>query len=118
MHELTTTQYLLKTALQHAHKEHATHITSVHVVIGQLSGMVDKSVQYYWDILAEGTIAEGATIEFKHIPASLRCAHCNTVYDLSDSFDFTCPACGQAGTIISGDEFLLESIDIDTDASV
>lgn len=118
MHELTTTQYLLKMAIQHAHKEHATSITTIHVVIGQFSDMVDKSIQYYWDILSAGTIAEGATIEFKHIPASLRCADCNIVYELSNSFDFACPSCGHAGTIISGDEFLLESIDINTDASV
>ena len=60
MHELSVTEALLDLALKHARAAQAEAVTAVHVVIGQLSSVMDESVQFYWDMISAGTPAEGA----------------------------------------------------------
>jgi len=100
-------------ALKHAQSAHASRITDLHIVVGQLSSMIDESVQAYWEIVSEGTIAQKSTLHFRRIPAEMECANCNLRYRLNDS-DLSCPVCGsQQVCIASGDEFYLESIEVD-----
>lgn len=113
MHELAVTQSILKIALDHAEKAQAQRITDLHIVVGELSSMVDDSVQFYWDIIAKDTIAEGAALRFRRVPAELQCMTCFHTYRPSDQ-ELVCPQCGGVGAkIIAGEEFALESIDVE-----
>ena len=58
MHELTVTESLLELALRHAKTNDTKRINDLYLVIGQLSSIVDDSVQFYWDIIAKNTLAE------------------------------------------------------------
>lgn len=114
MHELAVTKSLLKLTLDHAERAGAKKVTRIHLVIGQMSSIVDESVQFYWDSLAQGTIADSATLHFKRIPATFHCFNCNQKFQLTQQPDFTCPYCHSAQVqVIGGDEFRLDSIDID-----
>jgi hydrogenase nickel incorporation protein HypA/HybF len=116
MHELSVTQSVLSVALRYAEEAGATRITDLYLVIGELSSIVDDSLQFYWDIVGKDTIAEGARLHFRRTPGRLRCLTCNTEFDIADRYDFTCPHCGgQQTQIAGGDEFQLESIEIATD---
>ncbi len=113
MHELPITEGLLNLALKHANEAGVTRITQLNLVIGQLASVVDDSVQFYWDIVSKGTIAEGARLEFRRVPAVLRCWNCTAEFT-PDGRDYLCPQCGSARVkVIAGDEFLLESIDVE-----
>lgn len=113
MHELPVTESLLKIALQHADTAGAKRITDLHIVMGDLATMVDDSIQFYWDIIAKDTIAEGATLHFRRVPAELQCMTCFEKYRPSPD-ELICPKCGGVGAkIIAGEEFALESIDVD-----
>jgi hydrogenase nickel incorporation protein HypA/HybF len=113
MHELSVTQSLLDIALKHAQKAEAKRITDLHIVMGELSSMVDDSIQFYWDIVAKGTIAEQAMLHFRRVPAELQCMTCFTKYHPTDR-ELACPNCGGINTkIIAGEEFALESIDVE-----
>jgi len=113
MHELGVTQNLLNLALRHAQQANAIRIKELNLVIGELSSVLDDSVQFYWDMVAEGTIAEGATLNFKRIPARLHCDACGGEFGMNRQ-DFVCPACGSPQIrIADGDQFFLESIDVD-----
>ncbi len=113
MHELGVTQSLLDIALNHAQKANAVRIKELNLVIGELSSMVDDSIQFYWDMISQGTIAQGAILRFKRIPASLRCDTCGQVFGMNRR-DFVCPHCGSEKiSVTGGSEFFLESIDVD-----
>lgn len=113
MHELSVTESILEISLRHAHQANAKHITNLYLVIGQLASIVDDSVQFYWDIVSKGTIADGATLHFRRIPATLACMDCNHHYNPSDN-SFSCPVCNSDHVkVISGDEFFMEAIDVD-----
>lgn len=110
MHELSVTQSILQLALQQISED--AHITDLYLVIGQLSSMIDESVQFYWNIISEGTAAEGSTLHFKRIAAEMQCQKCGLHYKLGGD-NFSCPQCGSATIrLISGDEFYLEAIEV------
>ena len=46
MHELSVTEALLDLTVQHAATAQAARVTDVYVVIGQLSAVIDESVQF------------------------------------------------------------------------
>jgi hydrogenase nickel incorporation protein HypA/HybF len=113
MHELAVTESLLKIAVEHAEKANAERVTDLHIVIGDLASMVDESIQFYWDIIARDTIAERARLNFRRVPAELQCNSCLTTYQPTDK-ELICPSChGVGAKIIAGEEFFLESIDVE-----
>lgn len=113
MHELPATQSILEIALRHAKEANATRITDIHLVIGQLATLVDDSIQFYWDIVAKDSPAEGATIHFKRIPAQLQCMVCSEKYSPNGE-EIRCPNCDSVGVkVISGEEFFVEAIDVE-----
>ncbi len=113
MHELPITQSLLKIALDHAEKANAKRITTLNIVMGELSSMVDDSIQFYWDEIAKGTIAEGAILNFRRVAAELQCMTCFHKYRPADN-ELVCHQCGGVGAkIIAGEECFLESIDVE-----
>ncbi len=113
MHELAVTESILEIALRHAEQAGATRITGLNLVIGQLSSIVDDSVQFYWDIVSQGTLAEGARLNFRRIPAEMLCLDCNTRYHLEKEA-LACPTCGGVRVkVVAGEEFNLEAIDVE-----
>jgi hydrogenase nickel incorporation protein HypA/HybF len=113
MHELFATQAILDKALTKAAEEHAVRITDLHLVVGDLSSFVDDSVQFYWDEICKGTIAEKARLHFRHVQAELQCMACFTPYHPEED-EIRCPSCGSSGAkILAGEEFYLESLDVE-----
>jgi hydrogenase nickel incorporation protein HypA/HybF len=114
MHELPVTESILEIALRYAQEAKATRITKLHLVIGQLATLVDDSIQFYWNIIAKDTIAEDALLDFKRIPAEFLCLDCNERYVPGEEI-LACPKCQSLRIkIIAGEEFCLESIDVET----
>jgi hydrogenase nickel incorporation protein HypA/HybF len=113
MHELSITESILKIALRHAEQAGAKRITRLNLVIGELSGVVGESVQFYWDMIAQDTIAAGSELHFEHVPASLRCLSCEHVFPM-DGKSHNCPQCGESRVVAAGgDDFRLESIEVE-----
>ena len=117
MHELAVTQSILEIALRHAQQKGATRVTDLNLVIGQLASIVDDSVQFYWDFITKDTLAEGSRLHFKRIPAELQCRDCGHTYG-PDGEVLACPRCRSTRVkVTAGEEFRLESIDIETAAA-
>jgi hydrogenase nickel incorporation protein HypA/HybF len=114
MHELPVTQSILEIALRHAQQHNARSVRTIYVVIGQLSSIIDDSIQFYWGMIAEGTLAEGAKLEFRRLPAELQCQACGERY-VMPAGELACPNCQSMHVkVISGEEFYLEAIDIES----
>ena len=113
MHEYSVTQSLLSLALEKANEAKASKITQINLVLGELSGIVDDCVQFYFDSLSKDTIAAGAGLSFTRTPTSLRCRNCETVFP-PRNHDWSCPDCHEAGVeIMSGRECYMESIEVE-----
>ena len=117
MHELTVTESILEIAVRHAREAGAARIAGIHLVLGELSSIVDDSVQFYWDMISENTLAEGAQLVFRRVPVELLCLSCAQRYSPS-SVELACPSCGAVQVkIIAGEEFFVEAIDIQMEGS-
>ena len=114
MHELSVTESILEIALRHANKANAKRITNLYLVIGQLASIVDDSVQFYWDIISKDTIADGATLHFRRLPATFLCLDCTHQFTPGDN-GFNCPVCkSERVKVVSGGEFYMEAIDVES----
>lgn len=114
MHELAVTESILNLAVDYAEQASATRVTDLHLVIGQLSAIVDDSIQFYWDIISKDTLCAGSVLHFERVPARLQCKECGMEYTLSRELE-ACPACDSIRlTVLSGEEFRLESIQVET----
>ena len=112
MHELSITQNILSIALEQAKAVQASKITKINLTIGELSGIVDECVQFYFDLLSKDTIAAEASLSFDRPPTKLRCRNCNTTFS-PDNLEWVCPNCkGQQVEIISGRECYVSSIEV------
>ncbi|HUS84891.1 MAG TPA: hydrogenase maturation nickel metallochaperone HypA [Anaerolineales bacterium] len=113
MHELSITESILEIALRHAAEADAKKITDIHLVIGKLSSIVDDSVQFYWDIVSDGTAAQGAIMHFRRVGIEIACQACGECYH-PEELDLSCPACGSRDVrIVAGEEFRLEAIEVE-----
>lgn len=111
MHELSVTESILEIALRHSREAGASAVTDLYLVIGDLSTIVDESVQLYWNIITDGTPAAGSTLHFRRVPGRLGCRTCGHTYSPRD--DLPCPACGGIEIdVLAGEEFYLESIEV------
>ena len=113
MHELSITESLLKTASDYAQKNNAKRVTALNLVIGELSGIIDDSVQFYWDMISENSICEKSVLNFDKRKAFMKCMACDNEFSLDGELS-PCPSCDSMDLkVISGNEFLLESIEIE-----
>ena len=113
MHEFAVTQSIVRMVAEEAKKAGGGRILEIRLVIGDLSTIIDDSVQLYFDILSEGTAAQGARLVFKRVRAEFLCKACNARF-IKPETGFQCPQCGALGTPTEvGREFYVESIELE-----
>jgi hydrogenase nickel incorporation protein HypA/HybF len=111
MHEQSIVDNLMTIALDSAEKAKATKIHKINVVVGELSGAVDESMNFYFAFMRENTIAAEAELVFTHKPAVLQCRKCKVNFT-AEKMDFRCPQCHEPQVeIIGGKELYVESIE-------
>ena len=113
MHELSVTQGILDIALEKAREARASRITTINLVIGELSSIVDDCVQFYFDFLSKESIASDAKLSFTRIPMQVRCRGCRFSFS-PDKSAWSCPQCGKwDAEITAGQEFYIDSIEVE-----
>ena len=90
MHELSLSSAIVDTVVKHAG---GRQVKVVSLRVGRLRQVVPDSLEFYFGIVAEGTVCEGARLEQELVPAALRCDGCAHEWDARDP-GFRCPACG------------------------
>jgi hydrogenase nickel incorporation protein HypA/HybF len=118
MHELAVTQGILDLVLETAQQHGARRITVIDLVVGELSSIVDDSVQFYFDILSQGTPAQEAKLSFRRKPAHVVCWDCGHQFSTGVPLLPICSACGSSRLrVTGGQEFYVESIEVDDENS-
>lgn len=113
MHELAITQNILDIVLDEASAVQANRITKINLVIGELSGVVSDSVEFYFDFLSRDSVADKAVLDFKLVPSELHCRNCLTNFSPQNSL-WVCPSCRNWSLeVVSGRDCYIESIEVE-----
>lgn len=67
MHELHATEGIVRLAVETAQRSGAGRVTAIDLALGELSDITEDSVQFYFDALSRGTIADGAALHFRRV---------------------------------------------------
>ena len=113
MHEYALTKRIVDIAVREAEKQNARRVLSVRLVVGETSGIIAESVQMYFDVIAEGSSAEGAELVITSVKPEMHCEACNKNF-IRPRFSFNCPDCGALGAPSEiGKEFYIESVELE-----
>ena len=96
MHELSVTESLLNTASDYAQKNNAKKVICLNLQIGDLSGIIDESVQFYWDIISDDTICAKSTLNLKKYLQKFICQACKTEFLMGEDLR-PCPKLHEYG---------------------
>ena len=113
MHELSIMQSALNQALEQARQAGARRVHEIRLRIGALSGVIPDALQFAFEILADGTPAQGAALTIEQVPARFWCATCNREFEATRMFA-ECPDCHiSSGQLRAGRELELASMEVD-----
>jgi len=112
MHEFPITEQIVKIAEKHCLDAGAKKVTKVNLVLGDRSGLVFESIHMYFDLIAEGTVCEGAEIGMERVKTKLKCPNYGELFE-RQPMTFACPKCGTDGNPTEiGKEFYIKDIEV------
>jgi hydrogenase nickel incorporation protein HypA/HybF len=110
VHELSLAQAIVDTVCERAAV--ARDVRRVSVRVGHLRQVVPDSLLFSWDLLIEGTDLAGCALDIEHVPAVVRCRACGA----RTTLELPVLLCGRCASddveLVSGEEFLLVSMDV------
>lgn len=112
MHEVSIMSQTLEIATENAQQQDANQIHRLKMRIGAMSGVVPEALNFAFDVVVEGTIAQGAKLEIEVVPVVCYCPHCQIEFQPPDLF-YECPQCDRlSNKIIAGREIELISLEV------
>ena len=112
MHEVSLMEQTLEIALENARSQGGNKIHTVKMRIGTISGVVPEALEFAFEVVTEGTMAEGATLEIEIVPVVCHCPHCGANFEPDELF-YECPQCGNfSNQILAGKEIELTSLEV------
>ena len=113
MHELSIMDSALTMVLERAQQAGAKRVHLVRLRIGALSGVVPDALQFAFEALVPGTLAECARLDIEDVPARFWCETCRAEFQ-SDDMLAECPDCHRpSGELRAGREMEVASMEIE-----
>jgi hydrogenase nickel incorporation protein HypA/HybF len=110
MHELAIAESIVRIASEHAA---GRPVAAVEVRVGHLRQVVPSALSFSFDLVAEGTPAEGAELVILEVEAIGRCRVCDAESRL-ERFPLVCRSCGSFDVdVVRGDELYVESLELE-----
>jgi hydrogenase nickel incorporation protein HypA/HybF len=109
MHELAIVSSILDLVAEAAQGRRVRRVT---LEIGELSSVVPDAIEFCFPEVVRGTIAAGAELEIRRIPARARCEECGA--DFATPSLITPCRCGSMNFVrLQGEELNLKSLEVE-----
>ncbi len=113
MHELSIADSIVRIACNHAGSR---RVTKVEVKIGHLRQVVPSALAFSFELVAAGTVVEGAELAIEDVPVEVLCSSCGQTTRLQ-GFPLACGECGNLHVeVLRGEEMLVDSLEVDDDS--
>jgi hydrogenase nickel incorporation protein HypA/HybF len=108
VHELAITESVVEAVVE---RVAGARVGRVVMEVGKLCAVVPDALQFCFDLCAQGTSLEGATLEILAVPARATCATCHTEFDIDHMFGVC--ACGSADlSFVGGDQLRIREVEV------
>ncbi len=112
MHEVSIMENILSIVEPRARAVGANRITRITVRVGELSGVAPEALEFAFQALTPGTLAEGGDLVIERIPVRCFCKTCRRQFQPDGPF-YICPDCHEpTNEILSGRELEIASVEI------
>jgi len=109
MHELGIAQNIVEIAVPYANGGRIRRVT---LEIGQLSAVLPDAIQFCFQIVAQGTPLEGASLQVIQVPGLANCRRCGATIPLEEPFGIC--SCGSTDlAIIQGNELTIKQLELE-----
>ncbi len=103
----------VRMAVETAQSSGAVRVTALRLRVGKLSGAIPEAMQFAWDVVRAGTIAENASLEIESVAPICWCAACQAEFECQDFFN-ECPRCHSlSGDLRRGRELDIAVVEIE-----
>ena len=93
MHELSIAEGIIEIVERTANANHVRHVKTVRVSIGELAGVDIPSLEFAWQSVRKGGVAQNAELEIERPRGEAWCLQCQKTIPLHRYGD-PCPDCG------------------------
>ena len=110
MHELSIAEAVVDIAVRHAG---GRPVSAVELRVGHLRQVVPSALEFAFELVAAGTVLEGAELKMETVAATGLCRTCGAQTALPD-FPLCCRHCGGFDVeVTSGEELLVDSLELE-----
>ncbi len=112
MHELGIVTHVMQTLTDIAAENEVTHIGSVTLEVGEVSGVINDIVRDCWDYMCrKRPLFTDCKLVLEVLPAVTICGSCGKTYP-TIQYGRTCPHCGSGETwLLTGNECTIKEIE-------
>ena len=112
MHEMSIAMNIVNIACKEAEKANATSISIIELDVGKLSGVMVDSLNFCYESVCKGTLAEGSELMINELQAMAACKKCGESFEI-ESFMALCPKCESYEIdILQGRELKLKAVSV------
>ena len=111
MHEYSIVEALLHRVESEARLRKALSVGRIRVALGELSGVDPGLLSTAYEVFRARTLCEQAEMEIRTVPALWVCSACGL--PIAPGQILRCPVCEAAARLASGDEIVLEQIEME-----
>ncbi len=113
MHELALSQGIVDLVCQQAAADGARRVRRVRIAVGVLSSVEPDAIEFCFDVVSRGTLAEGARLEIARPPGRARCIPCDAVVTVAGR-DQPCPLCSERRwVLVGGDDLRVLELEVE-----
>ena len=113
MHEMSLCEGVLQIIESEGKNQNFSKVKRVILDVGVLSGVEIPALEFAFEVVMRGSVAEHATLEINELEAQAWCMQCAEAITVKQRYD-ACPKCGSYQLqISSGDEMRIKELEVD-----
>lgn len=114
MHEMSLTASIMDIIFDYARRHQFHKVNTIRLSFGTLSCIEPRALDFAFEVLAEGTLAEGAKLEYDIRPVVVTCLDCGCDSAVEE-FPSLCKDCSSADVVLKEGMEELKIVDMDVD---
>ncbi|MGX9353128.1 hydrogenase maturation nickel metallochaperone HypA [Shimia sp. W99] len=112
MHEMSLCEGIRTVIEDQARAHDVKAVKRVRLEIGRFAGVEKPAMEFAFDVVMRGSVAEGAVLEMIDLPGRAMCYDCMKEVEIEDRLD-PCPECDGGKLMpVAGDEMRIKDLEV------